>query len=286
MNGPLEINLHTILRERLPRRIGRFVPGFMISGLEKVIHQDELNEMLRIAYPARGSAFSRRILEYLDITVEVEGLDKLPSKRLMFASNHPLGGLDGITLIAVLGERYGDNGVRFLVNDMLMNVEPQRDVFLPINKYGSQGREAAKAINEAMASSMQILQFPAGLVSRLHPDGTIADLEWQKAFVAKAIEYERDIVPVYFEGTNTSRFYATAKWRKKLGVKFNMEQALLPGEVCKSRGAKFRIIFGEPISWKALKDSGKSPKQLAAEIREKVYSLKLFNHLARESRDA
>ena len=274
MNGPLEINLHTILRERLPRRIGRFVPGFMISGLEKVIHQDELNEMLRIAYPARGSAFSRRILEYLDITVEVVGLDKLPSKRLMFASNHPLGGLDGITLIAVLGERYGDNGVRFLVNDMLMNVEPLRDVFLPINKYGSQGREAAKAINEAMASSMQILQFPAGLVSRLHPDGTIADLEWQKAFVAKAIEYERDIVPVYFEGTNTSRFYSTAKWRKKLGVKFNMEQVLLPGEVCKSRGAKFRIIFGEPISWESLKASGKSPKQLAAEIREKVYSMK------------
>lgn len=274
MNGPLEINLHTILRERLPRRIGRFVPGFMISGLEKVIHQDELNEMLRIAYPARGSAFSRRILEYLDITVEVVGLDKLPSKRLMFASNHPLGGLDGITLIAVLGERYGDNGVRFLVNDMLMNVEPLRDVFLPINKYGSQGREAAKAINEAMASSMQILQFPAGLVSRLHPDGTIADLEWQKAFVAKAIEYERDIVPVYFEGINTSRFYSTAKWRKKLGVKFNMEQALLPGEVCKSRGAKFRIIFGEPISWESLKASGKSPKQLAAEIREKVYSMK------------
>lgn len=271
--GPLEINLHTILRERLPRRIGKFLPGFMITGLEKVIHQDELNEMLLMAYPARGSAFSRRILEYLDISVEVIGLDNLPSERLMFASNHPLGGLDGIALIAVLGERYGDNGVRFLVNDMLMNVEPLQDVFLPINKYGSQGREAAKAINEAMASSMQILQFPAGLVSRLQPDGSIADLEWQKAFVAKAIQYERDIVPVRFEGVNTSKFYRTAKIRKKLGLKVNIEQALLPGEVCKSRGAKFRIIFGEPISWKALKESGKSPKELAAEIREIVYTL-------------
>ena len=273
MSGPLEINLHSILRERMPRRIGRFMPGFIISGLEKVIHQDELNEMLRMAYPARGSAFSRRILEYLDITVEVEGLDSLPSRRLMFASNHPLGGLDGITLIAVLGERYGDNGVRFLVNDMLMNVEPLRDVFLPINKYGSQGRAAAVAINEALASDMQILQFPAGLVSRRQPDGSIADLEWQKAFVAKAIEYERDIVPVRFEGTNTSRFYDTAKWRKKLGVKFNMEQALLPGEVCKSRGARFRIIFGDPLSREELKASGKSPKELASYIRSLVYTL-------------
>lgn len=273
MNGPLEINLHSILRERLPRKIGRFVPGFLISGLEKIIHQDELNEMLRMAYPSRGSAFSRRILEYLDITVEVEGLDRLPSRRLMFASNHPLGGLDGIALIAVLGERYGDNGVRFLVNDMLMNVEPLRDVFLPINKYGSQGRAAALAINEALASDMQILQFPAGLVSRRQPDGSVADLEWQKAFVAKAIEYGRDIVPVRFVGSNTARFYNTAHWRKKLGLKFNMEQALLPGEVCKSRGAHFRIIFGEPISWEKLKESGKNAREIAAEIREKVYRL-------------
>ncbi len=272
--GPLEINLHTILRERLPRRIGRFVPGFMITGLEKVIHQEELNEMLRMAYPARGSAFARRILEYLDITLEVEGLDRLPSKRLMFASNHPLGGLDGIALIAVLGERYGDNGVRFLVNDMLMNVEPLRDMFLPINKYGSQGRAAAVAINEAMASSMQILQFPAGLVSRKHKDGSISDLEWQKAFVAKAIEYERDIIPVKFEAYNTSRFYNTARWRKKLGMKINIEQALLPGEVCKARGSKFRIIFGEPVSWESLKASGKNVKVLAAEIRDKVYRLR------------
>ncbi len=271
--GPLEINLHTILRERVPRRIGRFVPGFLISGLEKVIHQDELNDMLRMAYPARGSAFSRRILEYLNITLEVEGLDKLPSKRLMFASNHPLGGLDGIALIAVLGERYGDNGVRFLVNDMLMNVEPLRDVFLPINKYGSQGRAAAKAINEAMASSMQILQFPAGLVSRLHDDGSISDLEWQKAFVAKGIEYERDIVPVRFIGENTSKFYGTARLRKKFGLKVNIEQALLPGEVCKARGAKFRILFGEPISWEALKSSGKNAKEIATEIRSLVYAM-------------
>lgn len=271
--GPLEINLHTILRERLPRRIGRFVPGFMITGLEKVIHQDELNEMLRIAYPARGSAFARRILEFLDITLDIQGFDRLPSKRLMFASNHPLGGLDGIALIAVLGERYGDNGVRFLVNDMLMNVEPLRDVFLPINKYGSQGRAAAVAINEAMASSMQILQFPAGLVSRKHNDGSISDLEWQKAFVAKAIEYERDIIPVKFEATNTPFFYNTARWRKKLGMKINIEQALLPGEVCKARGSNFRIIFGEPVSWESLKASGKNVRVLAAELRNKVYAL-------------
>ena len=275
MEGPLEINLHNILRARLPRKAGRFVPGFLITGLEKVIHQDELNEMLRVTYPLRGSAFARKILDYLDISVEVKGLDKLrEGVRYMFASNHPLGGLDGIALIAILGEKYGDDGVRFLVNDMLMNVEPLRDVFLPINKFGAQGREAAKVINEALLSDKQILQFPAGLVSRLHDDGSIQDLTWQKAFVAKAIETERPIVPVRFEGLNSSKFYKAARLRKKMNLKFNFEQVLLPGEVCKARGSRYRIIFGEPVSVRELKARNLPPLALAAQLRREVYSLK------------
>lgn len=272
MDKPLEIDLHAILRGRLPQKINRFVPGFLITALEKLIRQKELNEMLRVAYPLRGSEFSRKILEHLQITVEVVGMENLDSRsRLMFASNHPLGGLDGIALIAVLGEHYGDSNVRFLVNDMLMNIEPLSDVFLPVNKYGSQGRGAAKAINDAMASDKHILQFPAGLVSRLHPGGEIADLDWQKSFVAKAIEHERDVVPVRFEGKNSMTFYRTAKWRKKLGLKVNVEQALLPGEVCKSRGEHFRIVFGKPISWEKLKAREEPPLKLAAALRKIVY---------------
>ena len=273
--GPLVLDLHAILRARLPKKVSRLVPGFMISWLAKIVHQRELNEILRMAYPNRGSHFSRKVIEYLDLKVEVEGLENLPDgKRYMFASNHPLGGLDGIALIGVLGDKYGNENIRFLVNDMLMNVEPLRDVFLPVNKFGRQGREASAAINEAMKSDMQIFQFPAGLCSRLQKKGEIADLEWQKSFVAKAIESERDIVPVYFEGRNTRGFYRKAKWRKRLGIKFNLEQILLPGEVCKSRGNHYKIKFGEPISWQGLKESGKPAKELATDIRGIVYSMK------------
>lgn len=272
-DGPLVLNLHLILKEKFPDK-SRFVPGFVVTGMEKLIRQKELNEILRITYPHKGWMFSKKVLRHLDIKVDVEGFDKLPEgRRFMFASNHPLGGLDGITLIAILGEKYGDEGMRFLVNDMLMNVEPLRNVFLPVNKFGAQGREGTIAINKALESDMQILQFPAGLVSRIHPDGRIADLEWQKAFVAKAIQYERDIVPVKFEGLNSGRFYKTAKWRKKLGIKFNLEQILLPSELCKARGKHFKVKFGEPISWESLKESSKSPKAIATELREMVYRM-------------
>ncbi|MDE6380693.1 MAG: 1-acyl-sn-glycerol-3-phosphate acyltransferase [Muribaculaceae bacterium] len=253
----------------------KFIPGFLYTALSSLIHQDELNEILRVTYPSQGSAFSRKVLKHLHIDIEVEGTENLPveNRRIVFASNHPLGGLDGIALIAVLGERYGDDKIRFLVNDLLMNVEPLGNVFLPINKYGSQARAAAEAINTEYASDRQIVIFPAGLVSRLHPGGEIHDLKWQKAFVQKAIENDRDIIPIRFVALNRKRFYRLAKWRKKLGIKVNIEQATLPAELCASRGKRFRIIIGKPISVSDLKRSGKSYPQLAEEIRNHVYTL-------------
>lgn len=273
-DGPLKLNLHAILRNRLPKKVSRFFPDFVISWLARVIRQDEMNEILRITYPLRGSKFSSKVLEHLDIKVKIKGLENLPPGRFIFASNHPLGGLDGITLIAILGEKYGDENIKFLVNDMLMNVEPLKERFLPVNKFGRQGRDAAVKINEAMESDIQILQFPAGLCSRKLKKNKIEDLEWQKSFITKAIEFQRDIVPLYFEGENSKKFYNTARWRKKLGIKFNIEQILLPSEVCKARGKEFKVTFGQPISWRQLKESKKSAPQLASEIRSLVYQLR------------
>lgn len=271
----LQLDIKGILKKRIPASKERFIPDFMYNALAKLIHQKELNEMLRIGYPSQGSKFSEKVLHYLDISVEVEGAENLPplGKRVTFASNHPLGGLDGIALIAVLGRHYGDENIRFMVNDLLMNVEPLSNVFLPINKYGSQARAAADAINAEYASDRQLFVFPAGLVSRLHPGGKVHDLKWHKAFVQKAIEYDRDIVPVRFIALNRKRFYRLAKWRKKLGIKVNIEQATLPAELCASRGKRFRIIIGKPLKISELKASGRSSPAIAADIRDLIYTL-------------
>ena len=271
----LQLDIEAILKKRIPVSKQRLIPRFLYGALARLIHQDELNEMLRIGYPSEGSEFSQKILKHLDIEVLIDGAENLPSpdRRVVFASNHPLGGLDGIALIATLGQRYSDENIRFLVNDLLMNVEPLSTVFLPINKYGSQARAAAEAINAEYTSDRQIVVFPAGLVSRLHPGGEVHDLKWQKAFVQKAIENDRDIVPVRFVALNRKRFYRLAKWRKKLGIKVNIEQATLPAELCASRGKSFRIIIGKPISVSELKQSGKSFPQLAEDIRNHIYTL-------------
>ena len=270
----LQLNIREILNKRIPKKKRRWIPSFLIGGVEKLIRQKELNEILRATLPSEGSEFARRVLDYLDISLSVKGLENLKEGgRYMFASNHPLGGLDGMALITVLGAKYGDDNIRFLVNDMLMNVDPLRNIFLPVNKFGKQGKAYAKIINEKMESDCQIFQFPAGLCSRLHDNGEISDLEWQKSFISKAIEYKRDIVPVFFEGRNSKKFYNTARWRKKMGIKFNLEQILLPSELCKARGSKYRIVFGKPVSWQSLADSGKTHKQLASDLRALSYSL-------------
>ena len=274
MNKPQQLDIEHILRSRIPKRYSRFIPSPFYRGLERLIHQDLLNEVLSRAYPAEGCEFARRALEILGVTVESYGLDPIPVRgRYVFASNHPLGGLDGLALLDVVGRKFGDHLVHFPVNDMLMNVEPLRSVFLPVNKYGAQGRDGAERLNNAYAGTGQILIFPAGLVSRIDDDGKIADLEWKKGFAAKALEYGRQIVPVRIEAQNRPIFYKAAQWRKALRIGVNLEQVLLPGELAASRGMTIRIIFGKPQNMKMLADAFPDPRRMARHIRD------LSNHL-------
>lgn len=272
-----KIDLHQIVRTRLGKK-ARFVPGFLISAVERLVRQKELNAVLETTYPAEGTAFAEAVYDYFGLRLEVSGLEHVPAEgRFVFASNHPLGGLDGIGLIKVLGARYGDDGVRFLVNDLLMNVEPLRNVFLPVNKFGRQGRSAAVAITEAYDSGRQMIVFPAGLCSRLQDDGSVADLKWQKSFLQRAVASGRDIVPVRFEGLNRPRFYRTARWRKRLGLGFNIEQVLLPAELCASRGKTYRVMFGKPIANEEIKNRlalGESVESLVGMVRHASESLR------------
>ena len=265
----MKIDVAKVLKERLPKHY-KYIPRFAMRWLERTICQDRLNAILQKMAGKNSVDAATAALDDMDITVVPKGLDQLPQGRYMFVSNHPLGGLDGLALISLLGNHY-DHKIKFLVNDLLMAVEPLRDVFLPVNKYGKQSRVAASEIEEALQSDNQFITFPAGLCSRMQPDGTIADLPWQKAAVIHAVKYQRDIVPVYFDARNSKFFYRFAKWRKKLGIKFNIELIFLPKEMIKQCGSTQRVIIGEPIPWQTL--DTRAPKQQAARLRYLVYTM-------------
>lgn len=270
MNDRLvKIDVDSVLRERLPKHY-KYIPRFVVRWLERTICQDQLNNILEKMAGKDSVDAATAALEEMDITVNATGLDSLPAGRYMFVSNHPLGGLDGLALISLLGNRY-ERKIKFLVNDLLMAVTPLRGVFLPVNKYGSQSRATATEIDTALASDCQFITFPAGLCSRMQPDGQIADLKWQKAAVVHAVNYQRDIVPIYFTARNSRFFYRFAKWRERLGIKFNIELIFLPKEMLKQSGSNLQLIAGKPISWTSL--DAHSPKQEAARLRDIVYSM-------------
>lgn len=272
IKGPLEINVGEVLRQRIPR-YWRFIPRRLVHWLERTVCQDELNRLLRDNFPRRDADFCRGVLDDLGVTVNFHNLDNLPPKeltRVLFVSNHPLGGLDGMALIDFVRTYYGV-APRFIVNDLLNAVEPLSDTFIPVNKHGAQSREAILRLDDAFASDAPLLMFPAGLVSRRGKKGVVADLEWQKMFVAKARQYGRDIIPLHFYGENSSFFYKFAKFRRRIGLKFNIEMIYLPREVFRSKGKTFDVVVGKPIPHASLDDM--PPARKAQQIRQMVYAL-------------
>ena len=266
---PIRIDLDAVLRQRAPG-VRKYMPRFVVRSLERLIHQDGLNYLLEHNHGRRDADFCAGVLSDLDVSVDICGpLPDPTHRKVILVSNHPLGALDGISLIDVLSRHYSGN-IYFIVNDLLMAVEPLSGVFVPINKHGRQSRDAKMAVDMAMESDCPVVIFPAGLCSRKGKDGKVCDLEWKKMFVAKARQYGRDIVPLHFNGRNSEFFYNFARWRKRLGIKFNLEMVLLPREIFRSRGKRLGVCFGTPISHKSLSADIKAESE---RIKKTVYSL-------------
>ena len=266
---PQILDLEQIIRSKAGKKAKK-IPKFVIRWFKKFMHLDYINNYLKEGYV--GVEFCENCLKYLGVEIEVNGLENLPKdgRKYTFVSNHPLGAIDGVTLGAVIGREY-DGNIKYLMNDLLMNLKGMAPLGIPINKLGGQARNLPRLINEVYESDHQMLVFPAGLCSR-KIDGKIQDIEWGKSFVKKSRDTERDIVPIHFEGENSKRFYRIANWQKKLGLKFNYAMMLLPDEMYRSKGRKYRITIGKPIPIDSL-DRSKSDFEWAQEIRKNVYEL-------------
>lgn len=246
------------------------IPSFAVNCLMRLIHQDEINDIIVKFNDLTGIDFMNALIGYFNINLIIKNEDNFPKdgQRYIFVSNHPLGGLDGICLSAIIGNHY-DKKIRYLVNDLLLNIPNLQSIFVPVNKHGTQNRASVKKIEEAYSSENQIITFPAGLCSRKRR-GKICDLEWKKSFIQKAIEYKRNIVPIYFEGKNSDFFYRFSDFRKLFGIKFNLEMLLLPNEMFRNRDNTFSITVGNPVSYKTF-DTSRKPAEWAEIIKKTVY---------------
>lgn len=262
------IDLEKVVANKNPALL-KVLPGFVISYLKKVIHQDGINKAIWDNRNYFGVDFAEKILETFGATINITGLEHLPKTgRQLLASNHPLGGLDGLALMSEVGKVRKD--FLFPVNDLLMNLPNLKDVFIPVNKHGSNA-DNIRIFNETFASNVMLLYFPAGLVSR-KINGQIIDLPWKKTFLTKSIKYKRDIIPVHISGRNTDFFYNLANWRKKLRLKSNIEMLYLVDEMYKQKDKVINITFGKSIPIEVF-DNRHSHAEWAQILKDHVYAI-------------
>ncbi len=245
------------------------MPNFLINYLKRIIHQDEFNDNLTRHEALEGIDYIKASLAEINVKVEIIGLENLPQEgRYIVASNHPLGGLDGIALMLAVSKKRKD--IVFPVNDILMNVKNLKPLFIPINKHGSNA-ENIKIINDTFASDKIVCYFPFGLVSR-RKNGKIMDLEWKSTFITKAKRFKRDIIPTHIEGQNSNFFYNLSNIRKALGIKINIEMLYLVNEMYKQRNSTLKITFGKPIPYSTF-DKSRTKNEWAEIMREFSYKL-------------
>ena len=232
------IDIEKILKSKMGPK-AKFVPGFLVSWLKRITHQDQVNAYLWESRDKVGVEWLEDCVRYLDTTLEIEGKENLPDpndgRLYTFVSNHPLGGEDGVALGAIIGRHY-DGHFRYLVNDLLMNLPGLAPVCISRKK-----------------------------------DGVISDIPWTKTFISKSVQYQRDVVPIHFSGQNSNFFYRLANFSDRF-LPFNLAMLFLVDEMYKNVHKTFRVAIGKPIPWQTF-DKSRSPKEWAQYVRSEVYKL-------------
>ena len=263
------IDVEKLIASKNPKLLKR-TPKFFINYLKRKLHQDEINAFIEEHKGANGFEFSKDVIDYFSIKVEIEGLEHIQQKGGVICTlNHPLGGMDAMALITEVYpyRKY----FKFIVNDLLLHLENLRDMFVGVNKHGSNAKEQLEEVDQLYASDQLVFVFPAGLVSR-RKRGKVRDLEWKKTFVTRARKYERPVVPCYIDGELTKFFYRLSNFRSAIGIKANIEMLYLTDELFKQEKKTIRLRFGEPIPHTTF-DRSKKDLEWAQWVKSKVYEL-------------
>ncbi len=264
------IDIRQIIASKNPALL-EWLPGFLIRWVEKIIHQEEINDFFSRHKESDAYVFCEESLKTLNLQFNLKGMEHIPPQpeKIIFAANHPLGGMDAISIVHLLKDIRPD--IKFIVNDLLMVVHHLKDRFIGVNKVGKNAIISLQKVEQQFAEGTATFIFPAGLVSR-KTNGRVADLEWKKTFISKAKKYQIPVIPIHIGGSLTNRFYWLANIRKFLGIKVNIEMFFLVDELFRQKNKKIDIIIGNPIA-PATFDKSKNALEWAQWVRDQVYAL-------------
>lgn len=220
-------------------------------------------------YPhLEGFQFVEQALEHFAFSYAVRDneRERIPAQgRVVIIANHPIGSLDGLALLNLVGGIRRD--VKIVANDLLAQIQPLQRLLLPVSLAGGgSGARQLKAILEHLQGEGAVIIFPAGEVSRLHPGG-VRDGSWNPGFLRLARQTQSPIVPIHIDGRNSALFYGASLLYKPLAT------LLLVQEMFGQQQKSIALRIGHPIAARSHGALPLAPEAAAKLLRKHLYRL-------------
>ncbi|SBS35953.1 2-acyl-glycerophospho-ethanolamine acyltransferase [Marinomonas spartinae] len=239
-----------------------------LSFLKRLFHESEVNQFLEKNKDSVGFEFIDRVLDHFNFSYQVSQVDRrnIPAiGRVMIIANHPLGALDGLALLRLIGEIRPD--VKIVANDLLMSLDGLKSLVLPVDNMGGKtGRQQLKAIMNSLHNDEAVIIFPAGEVSRISPSG-VKDQRWNESYLKLAKKSNSPILPVHIGGRNSMMFYTSSILYRPLST------IQLPNEMFRQRNRKIPMQVGQAIPVQELSKLPLSDKEKNKLVKRHLYRI-------------
>ncbi|MCT7580792.1 lysophospholipid acyltransferase family protein [Aliarcobacter butzleri] len=241
----------------------------LLKIAKKIVHEDSINQFLSQNSHLKGFDFVDAVLDYFDFdyTVSSNDLQNIPSTgKVIIIANHPLGGLDALCLLKLVGQIRKD--VKILANDFLVGFEALHSLMIPLDNFKDrQSKESIKKIYEALKNEEAIIIFPAGEVSRATPKG-VKDPAWNKGFLNFAKNSNSAILPIFLDAKNSKTFYTISLINKTFST------LLLSNEMFNKKSKNINIKIGQIIPSEHITPKGLNKDFLVNLYKKHLYALK------------
>lgn len=260
------LDIQRMFREKSPE-LDRKIPAWVMRLVKAIIKEKTLNYYLNTLRPVSCNFFSSTVMNHFGVRGKLKpaaGKLPAPENRLIFMSNHPSGGFDGLLLLAWVSHYYPD--VRIVVNDLLWNIPHLRPYLVPVDILGEQ-RDSREHYYESFREESPLLIFPAGVTAR-KVKGELVEGRWKETPVRMALEYNRSVVPIHIDAHNSRLFNGIYRARRSIGLNINLEMFLLAREFLKPACKEFSVTVGETIAAEQIKFMGNYNKERAESLRQ------------------
>lgn len=266
----MQIDVEQVLVNKYPAFVRKPAPirRSTLFCLRRLVREQEINRFLDTHKGSRGFEFVDEVLDYFNFSYTISHKERMnipSSGRVVIIANHPLGALDGLALLKLVGEVRRD--VRIIANDVLMNFDALQNLFLPVDNLGKSTRKANIArIVEALQNDEAVIVFPAGEVSRAGFTG-IKDGKWNSGFIHFARKANAPILPVFLGGKNSPLFYGLSYINK------SMSTLMLAREMFNKHSVTLPVRIGEPIAFNQLDALPVSNRDKAKLLKKHLYRI-------------